>query len=50
MNKTPTPLKKRGKPLKPYCGAKPLKKGQREGTYLECYRKGQLRLYGKKTK
>ena len=45
-----TPLKIRGKPLKSYCWAKPAKKGKLEGTYEECYRKGQIRLWGKKSK
>ena len=34
---------------KPYCGSKPvLPKNSREGTYTECYRKGQVRMWGKK--
>ena len=45
-----TPVRSRKKVVKekkPYCGAKPLKKSQREGTFEECYRKGQLRLWKK---
>jgi len=34
---------------KPYCGSKPMMpKNSREGTYAECYRKGQVRMWGKK--
>jgi len=35
------------KPKKCYCGGKPTPKNKVEGTYAQCLRKGQVRLWGK---
>ena len=44
-----TPLKIRGT-IKAILWSKTSKRSKREGTYEECYRKGQIRILGKKSK